>query len=397
MRKNLFLTLFLIALIAVTALSLASCKNKKNVPADTTTESTTETPVSTILLITASDFQDPLTSYSRSDYAGNGDYSAQNARLSKIFGKITDAYGPAYGFIAGGDYCFDETKNSKTKTETGIKNIRDTVKASLGEDVNVVCVQGNHDLAGSEGLSPTGANDTEYYGVFVLNEEEYRSYPLTSSKWKDYKNSKSIAEELSKKLDAYLKEKVDNGYDKPVFVVSHVPLHFSTRSVDKGDAIYASYFVDVLNKYGTELNIFFLFGHDHAWGDDDYLGGSAVYIARGENINVAKLGSQKEFDAKTINFTYMNFGYTGYFWSKWDSSSKNVRYSDADGTLTMTAFQIAGDSVTVTRWDENGQHDLKSEGKPSQGNRGVKEPCTPYPAVVESGVTVVSPKKETEA
>jgi len=47
------------------------------------------------------------------------------------------------------------------------------------ETVDMIFVQGNHDATGC-GTVSSGANDTYYYGVFVLNENDYRSYPLTT-------------------------------------------------------------------------------------------------------------------------------------------------------------------------------------------------------------------------
>lgn len=328
----------------------------------------------TILMVAGSDFQDPKTSYTRSDYANNGDYSNQTARLQTVLGNIQDAYGDAYGFIAGGDYNFDEIKNSSSKTATGINAVKGAVESVFGDDIISVIVQGNHDALNS-GTSPTGANDTEYYGVFVMNENEYRSYPKDSSKWSDYRDSESIAETLASQLETYLANKVQQNWNKPIFVVSHVPLHFSTRTASKNDAIYADYFYDVLYEYGDQLNIIFLFGHDHAWGDDDYLGGASVYLTDGDTINIAQHGSNSVYDVCPLNFTYMNYGYTGYYWSQWASSSSQVKYSNADSTLTMTAFLISGNSVVITRWDETGVHDLKSIGAASQGYRGVSEVC----------------------
>ena len=54
------------------------------------------------------------------------------------------------------------------------------------------------------------------------------------------------------------------------------------------------------------LNIFFLFGHDHSNGWDDYLGGSCVCLEKGDTINIAKKGNQFKWETKTLNFTYIH-------------------------------------------------------------------------------------------
>ena len=348
------------------------------------------------LVVAGSDFQDPATSYTASDYAKNGDYTVQTSRIKTILTKIQSAYGNACGFIGGGDYNFDEIKNSASKTLKGVNGVKGAVTDVFGSSINTIFVQGNHDALSNSGVTTSGAHDTDDYGVFVMNENEYRSYPLTSSKWSDYQQSESIAKTLANSLDSYLSAKVEAGYNKPIFITSHVPLHFSTRTKDKGDAIYADDFYNVITKYGDDLNIIFLYGHNHAWGDDDYLGGSAVFLTRGDTINIAEHGSQSKYTAKPLNFTYMNYGYTGYYWSKWASNSSGVCYSNADDELTMTAFVISGSTVTISRWDENGMHPLKSVGVASQGNRGIAEVCTVTTNTYASPQTVTISTESTD-
>ena len=68
-------------------------------------------------------------------------------------------------------------------------------------------------------------------------------------------------------------------------------------------------------------------------------------------------------DAKdyTLNFTYMNAGYIGYY---------STTDTDVDATVTMSVFLIRGDEVIITRYDSEinlaknkiGIHNLKSPG-----------------------------------
>ena len=349
---------------------------------------------SSTLLITGSDFQDPATSYTGSDYAQNGNYAPQQARMKTIIGKIQESFGTASYFIGGGDYNFDEIKNSVSRTNTGIAKVKEAVQQACGEDVITTFVQGNHDAPGSD-YSPTGPCDKEAFGLFTITEEDYRSYPQDSSKWSDTNRSEAKAQAVADALEAYLAEKAAAGFDKPVFVACHVPIHYNTRTKSKADAIYGDVIYKALHKYGDDLNIIFLYGHNHAWGDDDYLGGAANFLTRGDTINIAKHGSKDQFTAEPLNFTYMNYGYTGYYWAKWVQSSNQIVYNDVDSTLTMTAFQISGNQVIVSRWDENGMHDLKSIGVATRGERGVAEVCEPDTRVVESPDTVAAPKNPT--
>lgn len=150
----------------------------------------------------------------------------------------------------------------------------------------------------------------------------------------------------------------------------------------------------MLNAAGAKgLNIIFLYGHNHSNGWDDYLGGSAVYLKKGDKILIAQ-NDKRAYQEKTLNFTYMNAGYTGYY--------SNV--NGADAALTMSVFQITDHEVTITRYDKNGVHDLKSAGvtnayKNEAVNGGYAPDPTVYPSsqeVVLSEVTDTTPIGSTQ-
>ena len=154
------------------------------------------------------------------------------------------------------------------------------------------------------------------------------------------------------KLDSWLDQQAVGV--KPIFVISHVPLHYSLRARNKGDAQYAQYLVDVLNAAGQRgLNIIFLYSHNHGSGYNNYMGGSTGFVARGESLWVPDTaGTALPPVARAINFTYMNAGFASSYGS--DGST--------DG-LTMSVFQISEDDVTITRYDANGVYALQnSEG-----------------------------------
>ena len=344
----------------------------------------------TTLLITGSDFQDPATSYTRSDYAQNGNYVPQMNRMKAIMGHMQASLGTASYFIGGGDYNFDEIKDSVSKTNYGIDKVREAAEEVCGADLVSVFIQGNHDAPGSN-YAPTGPSDTDAFGLFTITEEDYRSYPQDSSKWSDPNKSEAKAQAVADQLGAYLAQKAASGFDKPVFVACHVPIHYNTRTASKGDAMYGDVIYKVLHQYGDDLNIIFLYGHNHAWGDDDYLGAASNFLTHGDTINIAKHGSKTDYTVEPLNFTYMNYGYTGYYWAKWvQSSNQIVIRTDADSTLTMTAFQISGDQVTISRWDEAGMHNLKAKGFPTLGYRNVAEVCEPNLKIVESPLTILA-------
>jgi len=292
-----------------------------------------------ITVIAGSDFQNP---------SGN---TAGKSTITKILSSMAkDGITKADGFLFCGDY-----STGYDNSVPGLTAVKDAVKGVVSE--NMIFVKGNHDPADTAGLSKSGANDhpSGGYGVFVINESDYM--------W--YNNSEGTVKRTAQKLTNYLNEKLKEGYDKPIFVVSHLQLNYNMRTKYDGDGKHANYIFDVLNAAGEKgLNIFFLFGHNHSNGWDDYLGGSSVYLEKGDKILIAQ-NSGSKFKEETLNFTYMNAGYTGYY--------NNV--NGADDTLTMSAFVITDDSVTVTRYSPNGIHDLKTKGvKNEYKNESAYEP-----------------------
>lgn len=280
------------------------------------------------VVIAGSDFQNP-----------NGN-DAGARTVTNILTQMKKAgHTKADGFLCCGDYDYEYVE-----TEAGITALKNAVTGTYNTlaDDRMVFVQGNHDAAGSTGLAASGDHDAAEYGVFVINEDDYM--------W--HNSDKSRIQQTANNLKSYLDAKVTAKYAKPIFVVSHLPLHYSMRTRNDGDGMYANYIFDVLNEAGAAgLNIIFLYGHDHSHGWDDYLGGSCVYLAKGKNINIAQ-ESKTNFHTETLNFTYMNAGFTGYYENN----------NGADDTLTMTVFSITDDAVTVERYDANGKHNLKSAG-----------------------------------
>lgn len=291
------------------------------------------------VVIAGSDFQNP-----------SGDTAGAQTVKNILTQMQSAGYTEADGFLFCGDYNY-----RYDTTAAGLQVHIDALDAAVSEKYssiaagNRVHVQGNHDQvpAGTGGLAQSGANDPTgdsagKYGVFVINEDDYM--------WNN--SNETTIRNTAANLNTYLDTKAADGFDKPIFVVSHLPLHYSMRTKNDGDGMYANYIFDVLNKAGAAgLNIIFLYGHDHSNGWDDYLGGSCVYLAKGDKINIAQ-ASQTAFKEKTLNFTYMNAGFTGYY----------ENHNGADDTLTMTVFKITGDTVQVERYDANGKHKLKSKG-----------------------------------
>ncbi len=288
-----------------------------------------------------------------SDFQAESGHSEGQTIVSNILTQVKKDYAEMDGFLFAGDYDYKMTvygdSSVKSDTEGGKAKLRQTVQGVYGTSMDEVYVQGNHDndsMAGSI-CSPSGANDPDSgaYGVFVINEKDYM--------WSTQKNEESTVKATAANLESYLDAKLEEGYSKPIFVMSHLPLHYSMRTRKDSDGMYANYIFDVLNDAGLKgLNIIFLFGHNHSHGWDDYLGGSSIFLTKDDKINIAQ-ASRTDFKEETLYFTYMNAGYVGYY---------GETGSGVDSTLTMTTFAISDDEVEIRRYDANGKHLLESAG-----------------------------------
>ena len=290
------------------------------------TASTTEKPLYTV--IAGSDFQND-----------SGD-AAGATFVTKLLNVIKKDHTKVDGFLFCGDYSHAFTEAGSQSGYTALVGAVNGVYSGLGDAG--VYVQGNHD---PYTLTSSGAHDASGYGVYVINEKDYM--------WASHKINSSVIQTTADNLSEYLDAKISAGYTKPIFVVSHLPLHYSMRTAIDGDGQNANLIFDVLNEAGANgLNIIFLFGHDHSNGWDDYLGGSAIFLERGDSINIAQ-NSKTEFNVETLNFTYMNAGYVGYYRGVNEGSERD---------LTMTVFEIYENNVRISRYAEDGLHDLKSVG-----------------------------------
>ena len=292
------------------------------------------TDLTEVVLISGSDYQ---------YYGSTADGLAVLKGLTDS-AKNNSGYGAFDGLLFGGDYTI--TLGSDFEDSNAGLHLFDSV---ITDTVNFdkYYTQGNHDAAGIDLLPPYGNNDNPYapYGVFILHEDNYNCYGG---------GGKKAAEDLT----AYFNEKLANGWgNKPIFITSHIPLHYNARTARDGMGSSAKYIVDALNAASDAgLNIIFLIGHNHGSGYDDYLGGAAVYVPKGETIVVPDHTNYRNAPIETeLKFTYMNFGYV---------SSYGTNGTGVDTALTMCTFRIQenGD-VIITRYDKNGVHNLKSAGK----------------------------------
>ena len=305
--------------------------------------------LSEVVLLAGSDFQPK-----------NNDVAAGRRTVSNILGAMADAgYGLFDGFLSGGDYSGGTTADLTSEGLAGLD-------AEISKVVynNKFYSQGNHDPETTIGLTQHGNNDPfgAPYGLFLINEDNYA-------------DTGAGGENVAKELTNYFNTKINGNWgNKPIFILCHVPLNFSMRTVTGQNARTAMPIVEACNAAGDAgLNIIFLFGHNHSGGYDNYIGGGSVYLKKGDTMLVPSYIDYTTPEAVTLNFTYMTAGYIGYY---------GTTDGGADGTLTMSVFRIQKDgSVIIGRYDENGIHNLKSAGVKNSSRGDIMDPD---PTVYES-------------
>ena len=315
------------------------------------------------ILIAFSDFQDK-----------NGISSGKQTLQKLVNTLVGNGLKKADGLFVVGDYNASGSYTSESTISTNVQSmqaISDVFSPYVGE--NILFAQGNHDLAATPGLAPNGNNDpaSGEYGVYLIPEDQYGEWGNTPNETK----------QAATELKAYLDAKVSANWKKPIFIINHIPLHWGNRTMADGSGSQAYQLFDVLNEAGAKgLNIIYLFGHNHSSGYDDFLGSSAIYLKKGDSIEIAH-GTKYQVETETLNFTYMNAGYVGY------NSSKDA---NADTALTLSAFLIRNNEVIITRYDVSGIHNLKSKGVWNASFSEEGYHATPNPAVYPSSRKVTA-------
>ncbi len=278
------------------------------------------------------------TVFTASDFQTGDEQTYQNLISAIDHAKADGITQVPDGFIFGGDYTADSLAPAQQ-----VPLVTNTVlKAYPNYDTSkMVYVQGNHDAAAPNVLTPSGLHEFEHYYVFSINEDDFKTGQATRT------NYAEKVQTGSNTLRTRLQQIYSSGDRRPVFVATHLPLHHNSRN-NYGDNLYSKYIFDVLNEFGTKMDIIFLFGHNHSGTYDDYIGGSVNFLEKGETIRIPipDVNSQGAdgYTEEILNFTYTNYGYMGY--------SNNTMAEDGSSTnaLTMSAFELCNDKIVLSRY-----------------------------------------------
>lgn len=278
------------------------------------------------------------------------------------------------GALFAGDYTdhFQSDGDGTHCASEGIGYIRTLLDDSFGDGYTsshtTLFAQGNHDYEGTPALAESGLqpyDKDDAYLVYVINEKDF-----------PYKQTASVEGTISataQRLGTCMDELIAANELRPILVLCHVPLHYSTR-YNGGDNPYASLIFSELNEAAEELNVLFLFGHNHSGASADYeadWGGAVNFVARGQtlDVNTPNHGAA-DSNRQTLNFTYMNAGYVGY-----STSATN-------DTRTVSLLSIYDNRVVISRYDTKGEYTAaESIGQTDPKNPSEGE-VTSYPLTV---------------
>ncbi len=208
------------------------------------------------------------------------DVHEYNDGVVDTFGYVVDEVGvvPAVAAV-GGDYVYHIGGND-TQTEEQRKEIQDIFN-SISPYTDTVFWQGNHDSRNAAGINDNGVAFVNDY--FVLYGNNLADLP-------------NEIENVEAFLEGYNSNPEYAG--KPLILESHCPLDETNRTDHAGGT--ATEYINILNYYGEEIDILYVFGHSHTEEMVD------TYVPRGGIIDPenANIGDEVE-----INFSYMNMGF----------------------------------------------------------------------------------------
>ncbi len=269
-----------------------------------------------------SDFQNSISDLSGADRTEKFD-AILNAAKSETPGLV----------VGGGDY--QSMFAGSVGSAFGINQLRNTVAGMWDYNMQYLFSQGNHDAPKSACINDTGLYEFDKYFVYIINEDDFpwNEQLDIGIKEKTVKNTADL-------LSASLSELASSGENRPVFVVSHLPLHFSSRS-GGNDNRYAKLIFEAISSSADKLNIVYLYGHNHSDTYDDYIGGAVNYIAKGCKIKIAGYDVEK-----ILNFTYTNCGYIGY--------SNNSATDTSSDALSATFITVTENGLNIRKYSKDG-------------------------------------------
>ena len=211
--------------------------------------------------------------------------------------------------LAVGDYtAYTGRYNYDADATIGIQAFKNIIQNRWTDTDQFLFIQGNHDQANYP--FDEGANEYEDYIVYCIN-TTYNSSEMGGFPWmQGSTGSEAQVKKAAQKLGDYLEGCITAGETRPIFIMVHLPLHFSGRTSSlygNGDNLYSSYLFDVINTAAEDLDIVYLYGHNHSKGWDNYIGGSRVFKRPGDTILIPDLTKKSGSTTDSYTKEELNF------------------------------------------------------------------------------------------
>ena len=176
---------------------------------------------------------------------------------------------------------------------------------------------------------------------YVEEGQDYILYSLSAAQTNNSFNTDDITA-----LDNYLKTAPTG---KPIFIVSHYPLHNYNRTEQRRDDV-----INVLNKYADTLQIIFLWGHNHTEEDPNY---GIVFTPETGYV-----------DNLPMKFTYCSAGcmtddeYDAH--AVFTKPKGMVAYISPDHTVSLTYYDVNYEQMSTTTLTKPAGHNfVKTDAK----------------------------------
>ena len=287
-------------------------------------------------LMTMSDFQKWT-----SDWKDDWDF-LDNQFNGIVDGAYNAGASPDY-MLFGGDFsCLGNIKESSEEGKRRVLEIVQNAWPNLTEE-NYVLIQGNHDPADTDGISPTGPYYFDDFIIYVVDEDDF---PTKQGSEDVLPGIQKTAGDLKK----WLNERAAEHETRPILIASHTGLHYDIDRKD-GNNQYAYVMFDAINEAAKSLDVVFFFGHNHTNGDEQ-VGGSLTFYQRDDKLNICTETSiaNKMGTPSTLNFTYMNYGYIGYI----GDITNNPSDFEPTNVLTVSQLSFYNDRIEVARYSKDG-------------------------------------------
>jgi len=260
----------------------------------------------------------------------------------------------------GGDYV-EDGKGGTVNWESQVYGVIHGTEVDTYPSADTVYTMGNHDWESARnggGQETMGVGRDEKEAAFkrifgydraglAYADDELEIYLIgAQNETGAGGGGESFIESEIEAFDAYLASRVGSG--KVIFLQTHWPAHsgynFKQRTVGNADKL-----IDTMNKYAEDLDIVFVWGHNHYEDVMRYEvkqpGDEIMYSA---DTSRSSFGNPVDPKLKTLKFTYVNAGCMNDMWYRHTGSNNTSAANNWRGPAACLSVAVDADTITFT-------------------------------------------------